>query len=83
LLQEFAENTCIFIQATHRILFWVTYLDVEEFLSEHWWALINWLSRTIENSAQHFYAHRHAEYITSELTGGSEIVDIGGSFEDL
>lgn len=60
-----------------------TYLDVQELLSQHWWALIDWLSRSIEHSAEHLDTHWHAEHITSELASGGHVVDVGGSFEDL
>ena len=31
-----------------------TYLNIEELLSKYWWSVINWFSRTIEDSTQHF-----------------------------
>ena len=60
-----------------------TYLDVKELLSEDGWAIVDWLSGTVEDSSQHFNAHWHSKDITGELTGGGQVVDVGGSFENL
>ena len=60
-----------------------TYLDIEELLGQHWWTVINWLARAIENSTKHFDTHRHAQDISSELTGCALVVDATCAFENL
>ena len=64
---------------------WVcgTYLDIEELLGQHWWAVINWLARAIENSTKHFDTHGHSEDISSELTSSALVVDTWSTFENL
>lgn len=60
-----------------------TYLDIKELLCEHRRSLIDWVTRSIEHSSQHFDTHWHSQDVTGELTCGSEVIDVGGSFEDL
>lgn len=52
-----------------------TYLDVEEFLGEHWGPVVNWVTRSIECSTKHFNAHWHSKYITGELASGRDVID--------
>lgn len=52
-----------------------TYLDVEEFLGEHWGPVVNWVTRSIECSTKHFNAHWHSKYITGELASGRNVID--------
>lgn len=58
-------------------------LDIEELLGEHWWTLINWLARAIENSTKHFDTHGHSKDISSELASGALVVDACCTFENL
>jgi len=58
-------------------------LDVEEVLSEHSGALINWDTGTVELTTQHFCGDRHAEHITSELDVSLQVIDIRSTFENL
>ena len=59
------------------------YLDIEEVFSKNGWTVIDWSSLTVELATKHLCADRHAEHITSEFTMGVEVVNAGGSFEDL
>ena len=61
----------------------ITYLDVQELLSKYWRALIDWVSRPIEHSSQHFHTHGHFERVSCEFAGGGQVVDIRGAFKDL
>lgn len=58
-------------------------LDIKELFCQYWRTLINWLTRTIENSSKHFYTHGHTEYITCKFTSGAHVVDTGSTFENL
>jgi len=60
-----------------------TYLDIKELFCQYWRTLINWLTRTIEHSTQHFNTHGHTEYITCKFTSGAHVVDTGSTFENL
>lgn len=61
---------------------WLT-LDIKELLCEHRRSLIDWVTGSIEHSSEHFDTHWHSQDVTGELTCGSEVIDVGGSFEDL
>lgn len=58
-------------------------LDIEELLSEHRRTLVDGETGTIEGSTKHLDTHRHAHDITGELDGRADIVDIGGTLENL
>jgi hypothetical protein len=58
-------------------------LDIEELLGQHWWTVINWLARAIENSTKHFDTHGHSKDISSELACGALVVDAACTFENL
>ena len=45
--------------------------------------MINGNTRTIELATQHLSGDRHTEHITSEFDVGLQVVDIGGTFENL
>ena len=45
--------------------------------------MINGNTRTIELATQHLSGDGHAEHITSEFDVGLQVVDIGGTFENL
>ena len=60
-----------------------TYLDVKEVLSQDWRAIVDWSTLSVELTAKHFSTDGHAEHITSELTMGVGVVDVGGTLEDL
>ena len=63
---------------------WVdTYLNIQEFLSQHWRSVINWVTGSIESSTKHFNTHWHSKYITSELASSGHVIDIGGTLENL
>jgi hypothetical protein len=60
-----------------------TYLDIEELLSEHRRSLVDGETGTIEGSTKHLNTHWHAHDITGELDGRADIVNIGGTLENL
>lgn len=60
-----------------------TYLDVFELLSEHRRTLVDGETGSIERSAKHLNADGHAHDITRELDGRANIVNVGGTFENL
>jgi hypothetical protein len=45
--------------------------------------LIDGCSRTIEYSTKHFNTHWHSKHISGELAGCAQVVNIGGTLEDL
>ena len=59
------------------------YLDVEEVFGEDGWTVIDRNSLAVELATKHLSADRHAEHIACEFTMGVEVVNAGGSFEDL
>jgi hypothetical protein len=58
-------------------------LDVEELLGEYWWSVIDWHTGPIELTTEHLSGDGHLQDITSELTTGVQVIDVGGSFENL
>lgn len=60
-----------------------TYLNIKELFGEHGRSVVHWVSRSIESSTKHFYAHWHSEYITGELASGGHVINIGGTLENL
>ena len=60
-----------------------TYLNIQEFLSQHWRSVINWVTGSIESSTKHFNTHWHSKYITSELASSRNVINTGCSFENL
>jgi hypothetical protein len=60
-----------------------TYLDVEEVLGEYWGSVINWDTGTIELATEHLNGDGHLQDITGELTMSVEVIDVGGTFENL
>jgi hypothetical protein len=60
-----------------------TYLDVEEVFGEHCGTMINGDTRAVELTTQHFSGDRHAKHITRELDVGLQVVDVGGTLENL
>jgi len=53
----------------------ITYLDIEEVLSEYGWSVVDGDAGTIELAAEHFSGDGHAEHVTCELDVGLEVVD--------
>jgi len=58
-------------------------LDVEEVFSEYWGSVVDGHSGTIELATEHLNGDGHLEDITGELAVSVEVIDVGGSFEDL
>jgi hypothetical protein len=58
-------------------------LDIEEILSEHWRSMINGNTRTVELATEHLSRDRHAEHIAGEFDVSLQVVNVGGSFENL
>ena len=52
-----------------------SYLDVQEFLCEYRWAMVDWLTRSIEGPSHHFDTDGHLQNVTSELAMSVQIVD--------
>lgn len=61
----------------------LTYLDIEELLSEHRRTLVDGETGTIEGSTEHLNTHWHAHDITGELDSRTNIVDISSALENL
>jgi len=66
-------------------LVWVDRLsrDIEEILSEYAWSLVDRLSGSVENTAEHVLAHRQFHDIACEFASGVSSIDSGCSFENL
>lgn len=60
-----------------------TYLNIEELFCKHWRTLIDGCSGTIKHSTKHLNTHWHSKHISGELAGCAQVVNIGGTFEDL
>ena len=61
----------------------VTYLNVEEIFGEYGRTVVNGLSLSIELATKHLRGDGHLEHVTSELTMGVRVVNIGSALENL
>lgn len=61
----------------------VTYLNVEEVFGEYGRTVVNRLPLSVELATKHLSGDGHLEHVTSELTMGVRVVDVGCAFKDL
>ena len=59
------------------------YLDIEEVFGEYGWTVVDRDSLTIELATKHLSGDGHTKHVASEFTMGVQVVNTGGSFEDL
>jgi len=58
-------------------------LNVEEIFGEYGRSMINRLTLTVELATKHLSGDGHLEHVTSELTMGVRVVDVGCALKDL
>jgi len=58
-------------------------LDIKEIFSEYWGSMIDRDSGTIELATEHLNGDGHLQDITGELAMSVEVIDVGGTFENL